>query len=179
MPRLSLARFGTSRPALALRLAPFVAVAATAGVTTALRPDFAVIRLGGAIGVLALIGIALPREPLPTISILLLVIDYATATRTSASSSRLATCLVELVALYLVHVCYSVAVGIRFATIIDRSVPRVLLRRLGQTLTIALPVGALAAAVGTHAPRLLWLGVLGVLAALGLAALPFFAFKKR
>ena len=179
MARLSLARFGTSRPAFALRTAPAVLIVATASVTVALRPDFAVTRLAGAIGIVAVVGIFQPREPVPTLSLVMLIIDYAVATRSLSASARIVSSLFELAALYAIHCCFAVAVGVRFAARIDRSVPRVMARRLLQTLSVAVPIAAGSAAIGGHSPRLLWLGLLGVLAGLGLAALPFIALRRH
>jgi hypothetical protein len=150
----------------------------TAAVIAATHPDFATTRLGGAIVLIGLVALVQPREPLPTISILFLITDYAAATRSLPSSARFATALLTLIALYAIHTCFATAVGLRYSTIVDPSVPRIMLRRLLQTLTIAVPVAAAAAAIGVHAPRLLWLGVLGVAAALGLAVLPFLALRR-
>jgi len=168
-----------SGPALVLRCgAPLVALLA-ASVTAAGYSNLATTRLAGAVGIMALIGLLQPKEPVPTVTLGLLVAQYAVATRALSASSRVGTCVLEVVALYLVHSLYGVAAGVPVRAAVDRAVGGRLLRRIAAALAIAVPLAAATAAIGRHAPSVEWLGLLGILAAIGLGALPVVLLRRR
>jgi hypothetical protein len=164
--------FALSRPATAIRGTGFVLTALTGLALVGFDPGVPVRALTIAAVVAAAFATLAPTWGWPTFTLMLLSAAYATATNDSSSLTRLEGAVVLAAVLGTLHLLFALAAAVPFRANAETALFVRFRDRLVVVLGVSLPIVAIAAELGAHAPGGSWLSVLGVVAGLGIAALP-------
>jgi hypothetical protein len=164
--------FALSRPAVAIRGAAFVIAALTGLALVGFDPGVPVQALTIAAVVAAAFAVLAPTWGWPTLTLVLLSAGYVTATNDSGSLTRLEGAVVLAAVLGTLHLLFALAAAVPFRANAEIALYVRFRDRLVLVLGFSLPIVAIAAGLGSQAPDRTWLSVLGVVAGLGIAALP-------
>jgi len=155
---------------VAWRAGGAILIGATAAVILGLRPGATGVLLGAGALVASALGVRYRREPLITISIVLVGLQYCYASRADGTAERIACSVVLAAVLYVVHSLAALAPVLERDAPVD---PAVLRRFVERTATVGgagVCVAAMTALVASGGPTWKWFGVLGPLLAVALVA---------
>lgn len=170
--RTAIRRYRPSTDVLVLRSLAPAATCVAAAALTASRPLAGVAVLAAGAILAAVAAAVAPRWPWATITLGLLAAAYAVATQASGMAVRIPASVAMAAALWTLHLLHSLTAEIPRQASISPAAIRYWKSRLLTVLSVALPVTALTGLAGAGSPSWLWLKTLGLIAALGIAALP-------